>query len=254
MCGILYWAIGFAFQFGVGNGFIGHEFFFLHEHARDYGTTGVAFLAFFLFQFAFADTASTITSGAMVGRTSFKGDIIYSIIVSGFIYPIFGHWVWGPGGWLGNTMGWFAGFVNNDGGIVFRDFAGSTVVHTVGGVIALAGCIVLGPRLGRKFKRDGGGPMPRPRHRARRHRRRDPVVRLVRLQPRLDAVGDGLRGHRPGRGQHHARRMRRRTRRRAVRLSEIEEVGPRHRRQRLPRRPRRHHRARATGCRRWARS
>ncbi len=57
-------------------------------------------------------------------------------------------------------MGWFAGFVNNDGGTVFRDFAGSTVVHTVGGVIALAGCIVLGPRLGRKFKRDGGGPMP----------------------------------------------------------------------------------------------
>jgi len=96
----------------------------------------------------------------MVGRTSFKGDILYSIMVSGFIYPIFGHWVWGPGGWLGNTMGWFHDFVNTDSGVVFRDFAGSTVVHTVGGVIALAGCIVLGPRLGRKFKRDGGGPMP----------------------------------------------------------------------------------------------
>ena len=60
----------------------------------------MAFLAFWLFQFAFADTASTVTSGAMVGRTSFKGDILYSICVSGFIYPIFGHWVWGPGGWL----------------------------------------------------------------------------------------------------------------------------------------------------------
>ena len=80
--------------------------------------------------------------------------------MSGLIYPIFGHWVWGPGGWLGNTMGWFGDFVDNSGGVVFRDFAGSTVVHTVGGVIALAGCIVLGPRLGRKFKRDGGGPMP----------------------------------------------------------------------------------------------
>ena len=160
VCGILYWAIGFAFQFGAGNGFIGHQFFFLHGMTPGYGTTGVAFLAFFLFQFAFADTASTVTTGALVGRTSFKGDIIYSIFVSGLIYPVFGHWVWGPGGWLGNSMGWFAGFVNNDSGVVFRDFAGSTVVHTVGGVIALAGCIILGPRLGRKFKKDGGGPMP----------------------------------------------------------------------------------------------
>ena len=57
-------------------------------------------MAFFLFQFAFADTCSTITSGAMVGRTGFKGDLLYSIGVSGFIYPILGHWVWGPGGWL----------------------------------------------------------------------------------------------------------------------------------------------------------
>src|SRR3954453_1344815 len=152
-----YWAIGFAFQFGAGNGLIGHQFFFLHGMTAAYGSTGVAFLAFFLFQFAFADTASTITSGAMVGRTGFKGDILYSIAVSGFIYPIFGHWVWGPGGWLGNTMGWFHGWT---GGTVFRDFAGSTVVHTVGGFIALAGCIVLGPRLGRRFKRDGGGPLP----------------------------------------------------------------------------------------------
>jgi Amt family ammonium transporter len=157
LCGILYWAIGFAFQFGAGNGLIGNEFFFLHGATPAYGSTGVAFLAFFLFQFAFADTASTITSGAMVGRTSFKGDIIYSAMVSGFIYPIFGHWVWGPGGWLGSTMGWFHSWT---GGAVFRDFAGSTVVHTVGGFVALAGAIVLGPRLGRKFKRDGGGPTP----------------------------------------------------------------------------------------------
>ncbi len=86
-----------------------------------------AFLVFFMQAgFAFADTASTITSGAMVGRTGFKGDILYSATVSGFIYPIFGHWVWGPGGWLGNTMGWFHGMA---GGAVFRDFAGSTVVH-----------------------------------------------------------------------------------------------------------------------------
>src|SRR4051795_1114448 len=157
LCGLLYWAIGFAFQFGVGNGLIGHQFFFLNNAPAAYGSTKVAFLAFFLFQFAFADTASTVTSGAMVGRTSFKGDILYSIMVSGFIYPIFGHWVWGPGGWLGNTMGWFHGLA---GGTVFRDFAGSTVVHTVGGFIALAGAIALGPRLGRVFKKDGGGPLP----------------------------------------------------------------------------------------------
>ncbi len=159
LCGLLYWSIGFAFQFGAGNGFIGHEFFFLHGIPAAYGSTGVAFLAFWLFQFAFADTASTITSGAMVGRTSFKGDIIYSTMVSGFIYPIFGHWVWGPGGWLQNGSGaLFDAF--GTGGAFFRDFAGSTVVHTVGGSIALAGAIALGPRLGRTFKRDGGGPMP----------------------------------------------------------------------------------------------
>ena len=165
LCGLLYWAVGFAFQFGLGNGFIGNSYYFLGGHGAtyDYGglfETGVAFYAFFLFQFAFADTASTITSGGMVGRTSFKGDILYSMCVSGLIYPIFAHWVWGPKGWLGNTMGVFGDMVNNGNGIVFRDFAGSTVVHTVGGVIALMGAIVLGPRLGRKFKRDGGGPLP----------------------------------------------------------------------------------------------
>ncbi|MBV9951328.1 MAG: ammonium transporter [Acidimicrobiia bacterium] len=158
LCGVLYFIVGFAFEFGVGNGLIGHSFFFLHHDTADYNGTGVAFFAFVLFQFAFADTASTITSGAMVGRTSFKGDILYSLAVSGFIYPLTCHWIWGPGGWLGNTMGWFSGLVPD--GVVFRDFAGSTAVHTVGGMLALAGAVALGPRLGRKFARDGGGPMP----------------------------------------------------------------------------------------------
>jgi ammonium transporter, Amt family len=148
MCAILFWAIGFAFMFGVGNSWIGHEFFFLNGAPATYGTTGVAFMAFFLFQFAFADTASTITSGAMVGRTGFVGDLLYSVGVSGFVYPILGHWVWGPGGWLA-TMD-----------TPFRDFAGSTVVHTVGGGLALCGALMLGPRLGRVFKRDGGGLPP----------------------------------------------------------------------------------------------
>jgi Amt family ammonium transporter len=149
LCGLLFWAFGFAFMFGSGSGFIGHEFFFLHGAPETYGSTGVAILAFWLFQFAFADTCSTITSGAMVGRTGFVGDLLYSFGVSGFIYPILGHWAWGPDGWL-NTIHPAA----------FHDFAGSTVVHTIGGMVALAGAIALGPRLGRTFKRDGGGPMP----------------------------------------------------------------------------------------------
>jgi Amt family ammonium transporter len=93
----------------------------------------------------------------MIGRTGFVGDLLYSFAVSGFIYPIIGHWAWGPDGFLA-LMG-SDGHLFPSLGTGFHDFAGSTVVHTIGGVIALAGSIVLGPRLGRRFKRDGGGPM-----------------------------------------------------------------------------------------------
>ncbi len=157
LCGILFYAIGFAFMFSHGNGFIGYHWFFLQNAPATYETTGVAFLAVWIFQFAFADTCSTITSGAMIGRTGFVGDLLYSICVTGFIYPIIGHWAWGPDGWLAN-MGSAGNFFPSLG-MGFHDFAGSTVVHTIGGFIALAGAIVLGPRLGRKFKRDGGAPM-----------------------------------------------------------------------------------------------
>ena len=157
LCGLLFYAWGFGFMFGAGTPIIGTQYFFLQGIPATYGETGVAFLAFWLFQFAFADTCSTITSGAMIGRTGFFGDILYSIGVSGFIYPIIGHWAWGPDGFLA-TMGDKGHFLPNLG-TSFHDFAGSTVVHTIGGFIALAGAIVLGPRLGRKFKRDGGGPM-----------------------------------------------------------------------------------------------
>jgi Amt family ammonium transporter len=180
LCGFLYYTWGYAFMFGQGNGFIGwHDpndvagqptsnwFFLQHVTAMTlYGTTGVPVLAHWVFQFAFADCASTICSGTMIGRTDFIGDILYSICVSGFIYPIIGHWAWGPDGFL-YTMGaqnapgaWenYTHFLPNLGQY-FHDFAGSTVVHSIGGWIALAGGIMLGPRLGRKFKRDGGGPM-----------------------------------------------------------------------------------------------
>jgi len=157
LCGILFYCWGFAWMFGHGNGWIGwgdgagHNWFFMQNLPDTYEATGVATLAIFLFQFAFADTCSTITSGAMVGRTGFWGDLWYSLGVSGFIYPILGHWAWGPDGWLNAIPFWKT---------PFHDFAGSTVVHTIGGMVALAGAIALGPRLGRKFSRDGGGPMP----------------------------------------------------------------------------------------------
>ena len=144
LCGVLFYCWGFAWMFGHGNGLIGHgdaaghSWYFLQNLPDTYESTGVATVAIFLFQFAFADTCSTITSGAMVSRTGFWGDLGYSLGVSGFIYPIFGHWAWGPDGWLNTIPFWKT---------PFHDFAGSTVVHTIGGMIALAGAIVLGPRL-----------------------------------------------------------------------------------------------------------
>ena len=173
LCGILFYAVGYAFMFGHGNGFIGWgglgkdgktitNWFFLQNIPLTYEATGIPLLAHWIFQYAFADTCSTIVSGAMIGRTSFRGDILYSIGITGFIYPIIGHWAWGPDGFLA-TMGAAGGFLPTLGQ-AFRDFAGSTVVHTIGGVASLAGAIVLGPRLGRIFKRDdkvkGGMPPP----------------------------------------------------------------------------------------------
>jgi Amt family ammonium transporter len=148
ICGITFWLWGFAFMFEPGTPWIGTTGFMLHGLPATYGSTGVPLLAYWVFQYAFADTCSTITSGAMIGRCGFVGDLLYSIGVTGFIYPIIGHWAWGPDGWLAVMAP-----------ISFHDFAGSTVVHTIGGAISLAGAIALGPRLGRVFKRDGGEPM-----------------------------------------------------------------------------------------------
>ncbi len=162
LCGFLFWAIGYGFMFSEGNGFIGMKWFFLQGAPETFGATGIPLLAHWIFQFAFADTCSTITSGAMIGRCGFRGDILYSIGVTGFIYPILGHWAWGPDGFL-VLMGTQDHFLPALGQ-GFRDFAGSTVVHTIGGVVSLAGAMVLGPRLGRVFARDdkkrGGMPPP----------------------------------------------------------------------------------------------
>lgn len=135
---IIYWAIGFAFMFGAGNGFIGFSGFFVQDSFAHLGLD-IPIYAFWIFQAVFAATAATIVSGAMAERTNFAGYLWYSIFITGFIYPVVGHWTWG-GGWLDQL-----GFV---------DFAGSTVVHSVGGWAALAGAIVLGPRIG-KYNEDG---------------------------------------------------------------------------------------------------
>jgi len=130
---LLFWAIGFSFMFGEDiAGFIGKpDLLFLHEM-----NGAIPAEAFLIFQTVFAATAATIVSGAMAERTEFKAYFYYSIAISAIIYPISGHWVWG-GGWLSQMS------------TPFHDFAGSTVVHAVGGIIALTGAMALGPRLGK---------------------------------------------------------------------------------------------------------
>jgi Amt family ammonium transporter len=135
---LVFWAVGFAFMFGSGNSFIGNTGYFLQDTFANLGLD-IPIAAFFIFQTVFAATAATIVSGAMAERTNFSGYLAYSVVITAFIYPVVGHWIWG-GGWLA------------DMGIV--DFAGSTVVHSVGGWAALAGAIVLGPRIG-KYNEDG---------------------------------------------------------------------------------------------------
>ncbi len=148
MGSLIYWAIGFGLMFGASaTGWFGTSSFFLADFTPD-GDPWV--LAFWMFQVVFAATAATIVSGAMAERTKFTGYLLYSIFVCGLIYPIFGSWAWGS---LYKGSGWLEG-------LGFIDFAGSTVVHSVGGWAALAGAIVLGPRLG-KYKPDGSiRPIP----------------------------------------------------------------------------------------------
>ena len=134
---VAYWAVGFAFMFGVGNMFIGTSYFFLSGIAEN--SFGVPTMAFWFFQLCFAGTAATIVSGGMAERTKFASYLIYSAIISIIIYPVVGHWIWG-GGFLAE--------------LGFLDFAGSTVVHSVGGWAALVGTLMLGPRIG-KFTKDG---------------------------------------------------------------------------------------------------
>lgn len=138
---IAFFVIGFGLMFGATNGFFGTTDFCISNIAGDGSHWNYTFL---IFQTVFAGTAATIVSGAMAGRTKFKAYICYSVFICAFIYPIFGSWAWGS---LLNGNGWLEK-------IGFCDFAGSTVVHSVGGWLALAGAIVLGPRIG-KYGPDG---------------------------------------------------------------------------------------------------
>lgn len=157
---VAFWAVGFALMFGDGNAFVGMKGWFLAGPDNSPATgdayqgvynalnwTGVPLFAKFMFQLVFAATAATIVSGAMAERTKFSAYLLYSFVVSALIYPVVGHWIWG-GGWLAKLGMW--------------DFAGSTVVHSTGGWLALVGAIMLGPRIGKYSKE--GKPLAIPGH------------------------------------------------------------------------------------------
>ena len=129
----VFWFIGFGIMFAGSGPFIGGLDFMVQG---DYSST-IPTAAFLIFQTVFCATAATIVSGAMAERTKFISYCIYSLIISAFIYPVSGHWIWG-GGWLAQ-MG-------------FHDFAGSTAVHMVGGIAALVGAKIVGPRIGKYSK------------------------------------------------------------------------------------------------------
>lgn len=147
---ILFWFIGFGLMFGIG-GFVGAPHFFNLEAMDKIIDNGLPIEGFLIFQTVFCATAATIVSGAMAERTKFSMYLVYTVFISVLIYPVSGHWTWG-GGWLMN--GDEGSFMMRTFGTTFHDFAGSTVVHSVGGWIALVGAAILGPRIG-KYGKDG---------------------------------------------------------------------------------------------------
>ena len=148
---LVFFLVGFGLMFGWSNG--GAIAFGNLAFTSEYGDTHPIWM-FFLFQMMFAAAAATISSGAMAERTYFPGYLLYAVVGCGLVYPFLGHWVWGGAGesyGFGSGQGWLAK-------LGFNDFAGSTVVHAVGGAFALAGIIVIGPRKNR-FQEDGSARM-----------------------------------------------------------------------------------------------
>ncbi len=195
---VAFLAIGWGLMFGDGSPFVGLKGLFFLGGADNSPAIGDAYqrrvlgdqldgrsaLGQVLLPARLRGTAATIVSGAVAERIKFLSFIVFSFLLVAFVYPIMGHWIWG-GGWLAELGFW--------------DFAGSTVVHSVGGWAALAGVIVLGPRIG-KYGKDGKRPRdPRPQHDLGHDRRARLVARLVRVQP---GSHDGRRSglHLPHRG------------------------------------------------------
>ena len=147
---ILFWFIGFGLMFGIGDVFGTPHLFDLNA-MDNIIQNGLPIEGFLIFQTVFCATSATIVSGAMAERTKFSMYLAYTIAISVLIYPVSGHWTWG-GGWLSNADP--DSFMMSVFGYTFHDFAGSTVVHSVGGWIALVGAAILGPRLG-KYGKDG---------------------------------------------------------------------------------------------------
>jgi len=138
---IVFWAFGFGLMFGTSNGLFGTDGFFLHTYS---GTEDPWLYAFWMYQLVFVSSVASIVAGAMAERTRFVASLIFTVVLTIFIYPVFGSWVWGG---LYEGDGWLAG-------LGFIDFAGSTVIHAVGGWAGLAGALVIGPRIG-KIGKDG---------------------------------------------------------------------------------------------------
>lgn len=136
---LAFWLVGFGLMFGKGSGIIGSFDPLIRGEYSQALPSGVPLWAFAIFQTVFCATSATIVSGAMAERTKFSAYCIYSAAISLLIYPVSGHWIWG-GGWL-SQMG-------------FHDFAGSTAVHMVGGICAMIGAKILGPRIG-KYDKNG---------------------------------------------------------------------------------------------------
>ena len=155
---LLFWIIGFGLMFGTG-GFAGTPHWGDLEMMDNIISNGLPIEGFLIFQTVFCATSATIVSGAMAERTKFSMYLIYTIAISVLIYPISGHWTWG-GGWLSDASE--GSFMGNLFGISFHDFAGSTVVHSVGGWVALVGAAILGPRIGKYGK--NGHPKAIPGH------------------------------------------------------------------------------------------
>lgn len=147
---LLFWLVGFGIMFGVGS-FAGTPHFCDLEYMNNIIDNGLPIEGFLIFQTVFCATAATIVSGAMAERTKFSMYLIYTVLISVLIYPVSGHWTWG-GGWLMN--GEEDSFMMRLFGTPSHDFAGSMVVHSVGGWISLVGAAILGPRIG-KYGKDG---------------------------------------------------------------------------------------------------